>query len=379
MADNKNIRKTKIVHISDTHLGFKAYRYTGKDTSLNQRELDNYDCFKRAIDKILRLKPQFVLHTGDLFDSTRPSNHTLDFTIEQLSRITDNGIKVILLAGNHCTPKVHEQSHVFKLFRHFEGFYPLYKGLYEKLSFDNTFIHAVSQSISEETYLKELNKIEKAELEKGKTHILMLHGALSGFKEFSMNEFNELSIAPSVLKDTFDYIALGHYHNKARINPVCYYAGSLMPLTFGEANQDKGILAIDLENKKIDFHKIESRLLLDLPIIEAKNLDLKQLEKKLESNVGKVPEGSICRQKVNNLNIEENAQPNKNALAAFGKSCLHYQLNINLEEEAELKTFSENISNLEKEFINYLSLLKTKKRGLKELGLKYLLKADEVD
>jgi len=58
----------KILHISDTHLGYSAYRKL-TDDNINQREMDNYNSFQKIIDYAIKLKPDIVLHSGDLFDS----------------------------------------------------------------------------------------------------------------------------------------------------------------------------------------------------------------------------------------------------------------------------------------------------------------------
>ncbi|MEM3059562.1 MAG: metallophosphoesterase [Methanomassiliicoccales archaeon] len=72
----------KIAHISDTHLGYTAYSKVDEETSLNQREIDVFNAFRRVIDEILKIKPDLVLHSGDLFDSVRPTNRALSFAIE---------------------------------------------------------------------------------------------------------------------------------------------------------------------------------------------------------------------------------------------------------------------------------------------------------
>ncbi len=377
---NSSINKTTIVHISDTHLGFKTYRYLDKNTSLNQRELDNYNSFKKSVNKILEIKPILVLHSGDLFDTTRPSNYTLDFAIEQFRRLTRAGIKVIILAGNHSTPKISEQSHIFKIFRHFENIYPLFKGKYEHLQFDDIVIHAVSQSINEEIFSNELKKVKKLALPKENKHILMLHGALSGFKEFSMSEFNELNIEPSVLREEFDYIALGHYHNREKINPNCYYTGSIMPLTFNESDQEKGFLIIDLNTNIVKIEQIESRPLIDLPTVNAQDKEIEQIEEELAKNIGKTPTGSVCRQIVINLNSEYAAQIDKNLLNKLRGKCLHYQFNPKNKDEPDTQSLSKSIGNLEQEFVNFLNKTDTKKKNIfQELGLNYLEKANETN
>lgn len=53
------------VHIADNHLGYRQY-------NLDDREKDIYDSFKLCIKKILEIKPDVVLHSGDLFNDLRP-------------------------------------------------------------------------------------------------------------------------------------------------------------------------------------------------------------------------------------------------------------------------------------------------------------------
>ena len=66
----------KILHFSDTHLGFQAFdRVT--DAGVNAREQDVYDAFEQVVDQIVSLKPELVLHSGDLFHRPSPSNRAL--------------------------------------------------------------------------------------------------------------------------------------------------------------------------------------------------------------------------------------------------------------------------------------------------------------
>ena len=86
----------RIVHVADTHLGYSAYRRICDDDGpfrgLNQREVDTYLSFKTFVDRVLDLQPDVVLHSGDLFDSVRPSNRALGFALEQLVRLSDANI-----------------------------------------------------------------------------------------------------------------------------------------------------------------------------------------------------------------------------------------------------------------------------------------------
>ena len=66
----------KILHVSDTHLGYSAYRKATLD-GINQREIDTYDAFKQFIDYAVKTKPDLIIHAGDLFDSVRPNNRAI--------------------------------------------------------------------------------------------------------------------------------------------------------------------------------------------------------------------------------------------------------------------------------------------------------------
>ena len=86
----------KVVHLADTHLGYSAYRKIS-ESGYNQREEDVILAFIDAVDKIVNLRPDAVLHCGDLFDSVRPTNRIVSIGIKQLMRIYDAGIPLVLI------------------------------------------------------------------------------------------------------------------------------------------------------------------------------------------------------------------------------------------------------------------------------------------
>ena len=56
----------KFAHLADTHLGYRQF-------GLIEREKDFYEVFEKITDKIIEEKVDFVIHSGDLFDNSRPS------------------------------------------------------------------------------------------------------------------------------------------------------------------------------------------------------------------------------------------------------------------------------------------------------------------
>jgi exonuclease SbcD len=85
---------TRLLHISDTHLGNRQY---GSDV----RRADFAEAFEEAIDYAIAEAVDAVIHTGDLFDSRDPRLPDLNRCIEALQRLDDAGIPFLGIVGNH--------------------------------------------------------------------------------------------------------------------------------------------------------------------------------------------------------------------------------------------------------------------------------------
>ena len=82
----------KFAHITDCHLG-----------GWRQPELQelNTEHFRKAIDTCIEEEVEFILFTGDLFDSAFPPIETLKETFAEFKKIKDAGIKSYMIAGSH--------------------------------------------------------------------------------------------------------------------------------------------------------------------------------------------------------------------------------------------------------------------------------------
>jgi DNA repair exonuclease SbcCD nuclease subunit len=85
---------TKILHLSDTHLGNRQY---GSDT----RRDDFTHAFEAAIDRALDENVDAVIHTGDLFHRRTPSLPIVTDCIEILRKLADEDIPFYGIVGNH--------------------------------------------------------------------------------------------------------------------------------------------------------------------------------------------------------------------------------------------------------------------------------------
>ena len=107
----------KLAHIADSHLGIRQY-HRQTPTGINQREADVANAFRGVIDDVIRAGPDVVVIAGDLFHSVRPTNAAIVFAFRQFQRLREALPKapVIVVAGNHDTPRSSETGSILKLF-----------------------------------------------------------------------------------------------------------------------------------------------------------------------------------------------------------------------------------------------------------------------
>lgn len=82
------------IHVSDTHLGASNFK-------LKKREDDFLNSFKQVVDYCIKEKPDFIIHSGDLFDKGKPGNKVLLFTVKQLIKLKEKDIPLLITPGSH--------------------------------------------------------------------------------------------------------------------------------------------------------------------------------------------------------------------------------------------------------------------------------------
>ena len=84
----------QFVHMADTHLGYRQY-------GLSERENDFLNVFNEAIDEVVNERPDFIIHSGDLFEYSRPPTKALLTAQNGISRLKNEKIPMYAIAGNH--------------------------------------------------------------------------------------------------------------------------------------------------------------------------------------------------------------------------------------------------------------------------------------
>ncbi len=379
--------KLKVFHLADTHLGFSAYNKLDSESGLNQREMDFYNIFQQFVDIAIEAKPDLILHSGDFFDSVRPTNRAISFAMDQLIRLSKVNIPLVIIAGNHSTPRLRETGSVFRLFEHLDNVYPVYKNKYESLSFPELElkVHAIPHCTDAEA-LK--NALEQLEPDKEiKYNIAMLHAAITGVKVFRSNEFNEMDVPSGYLNKDFDYIALGHYHEFCKVEENAYYPGSLERLNFLEAqHQKKGFveleLGIDLSGQypTPHFHELPTRPMVDFKPIDCSIIKQNSISQEIEGRIESInPEDKIIRLKLQNLPVGAYNTLDFNRYRKLTSEALHFELQYEVTKEIEGTSAAsvkfDLLSNEFKEFLAHEAIEELDKDRLLELGIDYLTRS----
>jgi len=373
----------KILHVSDTHLGYSAYRKATED-GINQREMDIYDAFEQFVEYAIKTKPDIIIHAGDLFDSVRPNNRAITFAIKQFVKLSEKKIPVVVIAGNHEHPKLRETGHIFQIFDHIKNVYPIYDAKYDKVEFkkEKILIHAIPQCNSKKEFDEELKKLKPNK--DFDYNIFVTHGAITGIREFSMNEFNELIISKNALKKDFDYIALGHYHKHTKIADNVFYSGSIESLSFSDADEKKGFIELELSKGKVkqNFIEIATRPMIDTKPIKCSNLKLDEIMKKIKQTINEVnPEEKTFRITLDDIPSAVYRGLDFNEIKKLGGNAVHYEIKANVATEDAVKTTtSSKINALVNEFKVFLENSDIKEKDtIAELGIGYIEKIEARD
>jgi DNA repair protein SbcD/Mre11 len=274
----------RILHFSDTHLGYQAFDRVTEE-GINAREQDVYNAFERVVNRILEIKPDLVIHSGDFFHRPSPSNRALTFGLEQLRRIGQANIPTVIIAGNHETPKTIYNSPILRALRTLEHVFPIFGEQCEKFEFRRVAIHGVPHINDNRLMLNELEKLEPLQ---DKFNILMLHTSLG--KRYLMEEYGE-QVFPAEFETKlagFQYISLGHWHDCQAVNlhPCAWYSGSTERLSDTEIGSEKGFLMLDIQPDntcKVTFEAIETRTWLRWERNACHEVSAAELEAELES------------------------------------------------------------------------------------------------
>lgn len=276
------MNKIKIVHFADFHLGIEKGPLDA-ETRISGRILDFLDSLDSMVDFVEDEKVDLVVFAGDAFHTSSPNQTHVNMFAQRIQRLS-RLCKVVLVPGNHDMPgPLHKNTSV---------------DIFGSLAVDNVYLgdtygtllldlngealqvttfpyptrHIVTKKgkplIDKEEYPKRVAEIIgelRSEVDITIPAIFVGHFSVTGSKygserkmivgtEAEVDVMDLLNWTPGdgPIICIWDYFALGHihYHQEVFDDPPVVYSGSLERVDFGEENQDKGFVYIEIEEKE---------------------------------------------------------------------------------------------------------------------------------
>ena len=259
----------KLLHTSDWHLGAKLGRH--------DRAPDHLEAIRGLLEVAESARPDLILHTGDLFDASRPPYEALQLGVRALGRLAKLAPTVVI-AGNHdssmllrviddlagaatprrlwlvTTPRVLTFPEIADVAVSVACVPFIPPGAIAQYATDDP-------SRFEGNYadgVKTLNErlLDEAHQEAGARGIVLyaahLHvqGARPGKSERRITVGEDYATHVEGLQRAL-YCAFGHIHDPQLLpggTAQGRYAGSLIPLDFGERRQAKQAVLVTIEN-----------------------------------------------------------------------------------------------------------------------------------
>ena len=339
----------KIVHMADSHLGFSSFSRVDKN-GRNLIEEKIYEGFDQVIDRIVQLRPDAVVHAGDVFHHVRPRIRPLYIFKKGLARLSEAGIPVIIIAGNHDAPKSYSSSSPFLIYEGSRDLNIAHKNQYENFEVGDHNFHCIPSCLAQEDYLDEFGKIKRSDKD-----VLVMHGLVESLSNKKLRTLGEHELKDSLLKSDFDYIALGHYHGQARISENAWYSGSIEYFNFGEASDTKGILLVDLERREVKQIEIRPKYMIDRPSIDCSGMSSSELAEVL-LNLCDPEEIRDRIIRINLKNVQRSSFRNLNhvRLNRLSSTALYFKIKVEYEDEKELVDAPVDSMRLHEEFVKFL-------------------------
>ena len=295
----------RLIHTADWHLGRRF------------RGIDRTPEIASALDQLLKqaitLEVDAVLIAGDIFDVPNPPAYAERIAYKFFCGLQEAGIPAIAIAGNHDSAS--RTDSIAQLLAHV-GVRALGKprraadggtiilntnsgklcvgampfASEQRLLDADAFWHKddVDRRSSYREIVADLLEDLTSNFRDNSVNILMGHLSINGARlaksEAPYYTRDKYLLSPQTLPPEAQYIALGHIHIHQRIakNSPAYYSGSLIQLDFGEAEQEKGFVLIELEpgsTAKVEFKPLICQRPLKVLKCNSENLD-----KTLEAN-----------------------------------------------------------------------------------------------
>lgn len=278
----------KFIHLADAHLdspfrGLSFLPYKTYEEIKNAAEKS----FQRICDIALKQEVDLVLIAGDTFDSNKPSPKSQLFFANQIKRLTDAKIEVVMIFGNH------DYMDLNSLFVNSSPYFHLLgnEQKIEKLSLKTKqgFEYNVVGFSYKNNHITE-NMVNNFPTKDSTYTIGMMHAGIKTTEQ-SQNIYAPFEMA-ELRNLNYDYFALGHIHVREILSqkPLIVYPGNIQGRHINELGAKGCYLGVvDEERKetKISFEKTAPILWQKLDLTLSKQVSKTELQNWLISELNK--------------------------------------------------------------------------------------------
>ncbi len=294
-----------IIHVSDIHFGSgELHGSPNPETGLNIRFEDFVAALDKVVDYAIDIEADAFLFSGDAYKNATPEPIYQKMFATRLKRLSDSGIKTILLVGNHDQILRASNSHAMSVFQSLSvpGVITIDKpvstiietkrGKFQLIGLPHITRH---QLVTLEKYANlgaaDIDRLLAEQVAKVlagyyadldpeiptiATAHMTVDRALAGIEQELLIGYTLTFPTEIFINDKVDYVALGHVHKYQVIRdaaPAIVYAGSLERVDFGEEKEDKGFVHVELTRgkAKYKFHSISPRpfITIDIDLTQA--------------------------------------------------------------------------------------------------------------
>lgn len=288
----------RILHFSDAHVGVESYGRIDPRTGVNSRLRDYQERLDEVVARAIQGDVDLVLFTGDAYRGRDPNaTHQRTFA-SRIHRISGAGVPVFLLVGNHDLPAATGRANAVDIFETLEvpnvhvgrepglhvvdtrhGPIQIYglpwitqSRLFAREDLRTLTTAEIRQKIMDFCANSVLQAAE--DLDPALPAVLAAHVQIQGVTYSSGQSATvgqDVTLPRSAIANpAFDYVGLGHIHKHQVVTdrPLTLYAGSIERIDFGEEDEDKGFVLVDVEkgSATYEFVKVNARRFLTVRV-----------------------------------------------------------------------------------------------------------------
>jgi DNA repair exonuclease SbcCD nuclease subunit len=251
----------RFLHIADVHLGIKRY-------NLPDRTGDFFRAWQEVIARYaIGRRVDFVLIAGDLFDRRNVDPQAANHAMVMLRRLEQERIPALVIEGNHDSRESlsrHSWLRSFSQWRYMKLLEPEWtdgipalapwseedaRGAYIDIG-DARIFGSIWLGTTVGQALPLLGEAVRQNRRSDATNIMLLHSDVEG--QLNRPIQNALSISKLVaLRESVDYLALGHTHKRFGIEEWAFNPGSLEACSVDEADAERGAYLVETDGPTI--------------------------------------------------------------------------------------------------------------------------------